>query len=395
MRLISFLGTGLYGETQYTFEGKTHRTKYVAEALATFTGVNEIHVLATKEAWETHGEGLTIALTNAHCPTPVRVAMPTGGDSAQLWEMFGAIVSTILTSPPNVLLDITHGFRSQPFFAAACVQYVHAVMPNPPRIRAVYGEFLKDRDSNPIWELTPFLEVLSWSRSLMMFLRTGLADEVVTPTKALGDVLRRDWFVKGKVGPEPQLGRLASALRDFSDDFTSIRTGSLLAGETSSAQRLFEAITNTKVEVAQHLPTLEPILDQVQAMIEPLLTHGQRLSSLSGQMSLYALARLYQKMERYSEAASLLREGWITLGAPPTADHPGQKNGYNADSRKQQEQFWQEHTTENLSVSQLRNDLQHAGFNLDPQNKTWFERELDKYLAKWLQAIDAMRESDT
>jgi hypothetical protein len=58
---------------------------------------------------------------------------------------------------------------------------------------------------------------------------------------------------------------------------------------------------------------LANILDQVREMVEPLRTNGARLSSKAGQQALIALARLYQKMGRYSEAISVLREGWITL----------------------------------------------------------------------------------
>jgi hypothetical protein len=59
MRLISFLGTGNYGETTYSFEEKTCRTRYVAYALASFTQPQEIRLIATNEAWQQHGEALT------------------------------------------------------------------------------------------------------------------------------------------------------------------------------------------------------------------------------------------------------------------------------------------------------------------------------------------------
>src|SRR5690606_8326979 len=157
-------------------------------------------------------------------------------------EMFGAIVEVIRTSGNPVLLDITHGFRMQPFFAAACIQYVQSVLPNPPQIRVVYGEYRGSDQVSPIWELTPFLQVLSWSRNLMMFLRTGQADEVVAPTEALGRERSRQWVTSGRQGAQPQLRAIAQALSTFGDDFTTIRTGSLLIGRQPSAQRLWDAI---------------------------------------------------------------------------------------------------------------------------------------------------------
>ena len=325
MRLISFLGKGKYNETTYFFENKTWRTSYVVHDLASFTNPKEVFLIATDEAWAEHGASLSkgilldieVPVSNQLMIPTKQVRIPTGGDAQQLWQMFEVIVDVIGTSNCPVLLDITHGFRMQPFFAAACIQYIQSVLPNPPQIRVVYGEYRGPPDhESPIWELTPFLEVLSWSRNIMLFLRTGQADGVVEPTEALGRELGQQWAVAGRQGAKPQLRTLAQALQAFSNDFTTIRTGSLLIGNQSSAQRLFGAIDKTSAEVAQQLLALALVLKQVQDMIEPLRTNDERLSSVKGQRALISLARLYQKMGRYSEAISILREGRITLNAP-------------------------------------------------------------------------------
>lgn len=389
MRLISFLGTGNYGETTYSFESSTCRTRYVAHALASFTRPNEIRLIATAEAWNQHGHALAQGLSNSGHPVPEQVRVPTGGEPQQLWQMFGSIVEVIRTSSSPVLLDITHGFRMQPFFAAACIQYVQSVLPNPPQIRVVYGEYRGSEQESPIWELTPFLEVLSWSRNLMMFLRSGQADEVVTPTEALGRELSRQWATSGRQGTQPQLRALAQALSAFGADFTTIRTGSLLIGRQPSAQRLWDAIERTRDEVAQQLPALALVLDQVRAMVEPLRTGGARLSSADGQRVLLALARLYQKLGRYSEAISVLREGWITLGAPTNTDQPG-TDEFNNEWRGVQEHVWRLRTGASRSVSELRNDIQHAGFNQQPHDRSWFEEQLTILLNQWQAAIDSM-----
>ncbi|MCZ2340774.1 MAG: TM1812 family CRISPR-associated protein [Bacteroidales bacterium] len=256
MRLISFLGTGNYGETNYSFENHTCRTRYVTHALASFIQPSEIDLIATVEAWKQHGETLTQILSDAGFPVPEQVSVPTGGESQQLWQMFGAIVEVIRTSNSPILLDITHGFRMQPFFAAACIQYVQSILPHPPLIRVVYGEFRAAEPTSPIWELTPFLDVLSWSRSLMLFLRTGQADDVVEPTKELGRDLRKQWVTTDRSNPQPGLENLGKALEAFGNDFTTIRTGSLLTGKKPSTQRLWDAIEQTRDEVSEHLPAL-------------------------------------------------------------------------------------------------------------------------------------------
>jgi CRISPR-associated protein Csx16 len=391
MRLISFLGTGNYSETTYSFENSTCRARYVAHALASFTRPNEIRLIATTEAWNQHGQQVSALLKDCGHTNVNPSSIPTTGERDNLWTIFTTVVDLIRTSQGDILFDITHGFRAHPFFAAACIQYIQSVLPNPPQIRVVYGEFRGPEQESPIWELTPFLEVLSWSRNLMMFLRTGHADEVVAPTKALGRDLRKQWAATDRNNPQPGLENLGKALEAFGNDFTTIRTGSLLIGKQPSAQRLWDAIERTRDEVAHHLPALALVLDQVRAMVEPLRTDGARLSSAEGQRVLLALARLYQKMGRYSEAISVLREGWITLGAPANTDQPG-TDEFSNEWRDVQERVWRLQTRASLSVSEMRNDIQHAGFNQQPHDRRWFEEQLTILLNQWQAAIDSMKD---
>jgi len=391
MRLISFLGVENYSETTYSCpDREPQQTRFVCHALSAWYKPSSIHVLATEQAAGKHRDSLTSCLTAGGFPSPDFVPVPRGGSPYEMGELFGKLVDSIRFATGEVLIDITNGLRMHPFFAAACIQYVQAVLPDPPKTRVVYAEFRKDEAESPIWELTPFLEVLSWSRNLMMFLQTGQADYVVAPTEALGRELSRQWAMTGRQGTQPQLRTLAQALSAFGDDFTTIRTASLLIGSQPSAQRLWDVIGNTSDEVAQQLPALALVLDQVRAMVEPLRTRGTRLSSAGGQRVLLALARLYQKMGRYSEAISILREGWITLGAPATADQPG--TGFDRGARELQEQSWQTGTTQFRSVSELRNDIQHAGFNQQPHDRSWFEEQLTILLNQWQAAIDSMEE---
>ena len=223
----------------------------------------------------------------------------------------------------------------------------------------------------------------------MIFLRTGQADDVVAPTEALGRELNRQWAMSGRRDAQPQLGVLAQALRAFGDDFTTVRTGSLLISNSPTAQRLWDAIATTRAEVAQQLPALAIVLDQVQAMVEPLRNGYARLSSADGQRVLLALARLYQRMGRYSEAISVLREGWIALGAPANTDQPG-TGEFDNQERHKQEEVWRLNTEASRSVSELRNDIQHAGFNEQPHDRNWFENRLTTLLNQWQAAIELM-----
>jgi hypothetical protein len=220
----------------------------------------------------------------------------------------------------------------------------------------------------------------------MMFLRTGQADGVVTPTRDLGNKLNKERSMSGRKEEMSQLKSLAKAIENFSHDYTTIRTGSMLTGRQSSAEKLRVTIEKSLNDVKQELPPLVQILDQVSEMVEPLLTNGARLSSTSGQRALVNLAKLYQSMGRYGEACSIIREGWITLGAPENADEPGPN--FDQKSRSDQEKRWHDTVDDALEVGNIRNDILHAGFNDSPKKRK-FNEQITTMLAKWEAAIDA------
>ncbi|HAN99973.1 MAG TPA: hypothetical protein DCQ98_22225 [Planctomycetaceae bacterium] len=386
MRLVSFLGKGDYRETDYRFEEQLYRSRFVLRALADALRPSEIRVIATDEAWAQHGAVLDAELTAAGHPAVIRVPIPTAAEPDDLWQLFGAVVATLRDSQTPILFDITHGFRSQPFFAAACIQYVQTIEPNGKPVRVVYGEY-RSGEPSPIWELTTFLDVLAWSRELLLLLRTGRADGIVLPTEALGRELNRTWAASGRVGPRPQIQLLSQALARFGDDLTTIRTGSLLVGDRPTASGLVDAIDRTRGDIERYLPQLAPVIDQVRGLAAPLDTGGERLSTPGGQRALLELARLYRRLGRYGEAVSVLREGWISAGASEACDQPGPTLDFEA--RHAQERAWIELVPSSRSVAEVRNDLQHAGFKKQPNTREWFDRQLTMLLERWEQAIES------
>ena len=142
MRLISFLGVENYSETIYAVpDYPPRRARFVSLALAACFKPSSIHILATEQAEQKHRESLTACLTNESTSNPIFVPVPRGGSHAELRELFDKLVESIRSESEEVLIDITNGLRMHPFFAAACIQYVQAVLRNPPKMRVVYAEF--------------------------------------------------------------------------------------------------------------------------------------------------------------------------------------------------------------------------------------------------------------
>jgi CRISPR-associated DxTHG motif protein len=309
--------------------------------------------------------------------------------------LFTILIEELSRKTDDILLDITHGFRSQPFFAAACIQYVQSINPGHANIRVVYAEYKPQPAQSPIWELTTFLDVLAWSRDLMLMLRTGQAGGIVRSTDAINKSLMKRWRDGGRTGRQPRaLGLLKRDLEAFSGDLTTIRTGSLLIGSSrgkhSSAEQLVETLDATRPEIAEHLPALLPVLDQLRAMAEPLQPRGHGLGSMQGQQALIALARLYRSMGRYSEAISVVREGWISYGGSDAAASPGWC-AYRREERQAQETRWSSEVGKfRLTVQEVRNDIQHAGFQSQPKEPAWFNARLDALLERWQETVDAV-----
>jgi CRISPR-associated protein Csx16 len=362
-RLVSFLGTGPYQETCHRLadgrEGPP--TKYACRALAGLLAANEVDVLATAEAEAAHGAPLAEALKSANLPAPIFHRVPKGENDAELWQQFGMVKDRLRPQANiSVALDVTNAFRSQPFFAAAVSAFVRAVDPAPAPVSVFYAAFeARQGGVTPVWELTPFIDLLDWAHSIMLFLRTGRSDDVAEETERLGRDLGRLWAER-KEGPPPALAALGRELQRFGRNLETVRTGTLLAGGEGSAARVATQLRATRAS-ADAPPPLADVLNRLeQEMLLPLIGAGEDLTNADGHRTLAALARLYLRMGRWAEAAAVVREGWITLYSDPSA-------AFDVGARHLAEARWNRlHRDVVRQVAQARNDIEHAGFRARP-----------------------------
>jgi CRISPR-associated protein Csx16 len=373
-RLVSFLGTGGYRETRHRFpdESVGTETKYFCRAIAEFVRADEIAVVVTAEAKSAHGEGIVEELRSANLPAPSFHPIPKGESEAELWQQF-EVVKDLLRPPTGtaVMLDVTHAFRPQPFFAAAVAAFVRAVDRDPAAVRVFYAAFEAPIDGmTPVWELTPFIELVDWAQGMTLFLRTGRSAGVAERTIHLGRQLARRW-AKTKEGEPPRLEKLGKTLRDFGGNLETVRTGDLLLpGTTGSAASLSAALQEAK-EGAAVIPPLADVLDRVQReMIEPLLGATDHLAGEAGHRALAGLARLYLETGRWAEAAAVVREGWITRYATPSAAFGGRNQArpsVEESARRDAEDRWKiEERDAAQRIAEVRNDIEHAGFKNQP-----------------------------
>ena len=385
LRLVSFLGIGEYKETTYKWREQTFCTRFVAHTLAEILKPTEVLILGTSKSWDKHGDAITQHLGQYGVVRPTDDAcLPPGASPNELWQQFEMIKQVLRGSAETrVILDITHGFRSQPFFASAAAAFVRAVDPVTPELQVVYGAFDAQQDNvTPIWDVTPFVELVDWSHSLMLFLKTGRVASVAADTRRLGRSLQKAWHLQGQIGEQPTLDKLGQALDAFGLDLETVRTGSILLGrgnQTSSAQALLNELTRSGPQVAATIPPLADVLIRIQEMVQVLVT-TERLSQSVGQRALFELGTLYWNMGRFSEAASTMREAWITRYSCDKSDCPGMSS-FSKEHREAAEKAWFE-ANELLSkeIGELRNDINHAGYRDQPMPPATIKKRIKELL---------------
>ncbi|MEM7248299.1 MAG: TM1812 family CRISPR-associated protein [Acidobacteriota bacterium] len=400
-----------YAPTRYSWiqEGRDfEETQFLAVRLAEHFAVDSIHLLATEEAWallgrasdqaERDGPSLQEALTSAGFHDLVHHEIPKG-QGEDTWVLFEQIRRCLMDTEDEVILDVTFGFRVQPFLAAACACFVMACQRpgEPRRLRVVYGvQEPGPEGRGSIWELTPFLDVVTWALGAQLFLRTGRADIIGEATEKVGRTLDKRWSEGDHEDPRPNLTELGKSLTHFGRDLATLRTGALLLGrngQVSSAKRLLGNIEATRDYLSRHLPALPPILERVVGRIRGLDLEAAEpwLGAAAGRWALARLARLYQDFERHPEAATIVQEALVTGYATGEGAAPG-RPGCTWEARDAAKRHFRA-AESNLyrDIAGLRNDIDHGGFRDSPAQA----EKLIKKLGTWIDVLEERARQET
>jgi len=288
---LSFLGTTDYVECNYYLEDDHSRSadnvKYAPEAIAQlncsdFSSGDAMYFFLTEDAqktnWEDDGhvdrttqtlkknKGLRARL-NEKVPAPQKVAVeiPEGYDTEQIWTIFRKVYAC-LKEGDELVLDITHAFRSLPTLAMTMVTYARAL--KEIRLKGVYyGAFealgnprevsempLADRQA-PVLDLTAFAELQEWSLAARDFLKFGNA-------AALSERARN-----GGAGLPSESGQI---LDRFSDYLSRLTQGvSTVRGPEIIEGRIFRELQDSIADLKKvNLPgPFQPLLGKVQEKV--------------------------------------------------------------------------------------------------------------------------------
>ncbi len=428
-RIVTFLGLGqrnrsderpyYYEPVRYELNGKC-TVKTELHDVATIEGVEgfvSLQILGTsrvRERWFGEDRYYETKLKEAIGETRFGEIVlefreiPEGRDETERWRIFEEIVELLsadrlereVSPPERIVLDITHGFRSQPFFAASAVAFVlsqrrRSGEEDAPPIQILYAAF-EAREAQgiaPVWDLTQFLDVVTWDNAIDALIRFGRADDF---ERLLREEQRRRVNPQANVFPEIQ--RFGQAAKAFADGLATARIPRIL---TRLAGKLEGTIPQVRNDLEGTLPPVVQQLDTLQKWVEDLPV--ERPISKAGIEASLKLAELYYRLERYAEMAATLRETLVSLYTlkilpPEEIRQPAQNDAAFDEQRRRVEERFREFyhdQKENDSfaaliekVSQLRNDIEHAGFRASPRSSQTIRATLEEVVAEIRKAIE-------
>ncbi len=253
----------------------------------------EVVVFLTEEAWRKNWQGkedsaeanfdqglgqrlqalrerMEVEEQRCFCVKTVRI--PDGSAEDEIWEIFRKITQ-YLSAGDRIILDITHSFRSLPMLSLVALHYarflygvsvekiVYAAMEALGPLAEVKRLPPAER-SVPVFDLTPFVEVLDWTMAVEKFLNSGDAGMI----RALGMEELQPLLAatQGKVGGKVR--RLIKTLDLFANNVATCRAPRLLKNIRDILHTLPEAQRELQGEL--HLEPLQPLVERIKTRFQ-------------------------------------------------------------------------------------------------------------------------------
>lgn len=370
-KLISFIGKGTYGITNYeytTFDCKKYSvcTRYFPIMAATIVRPDEILIVKTRAATEQHWQSLQQELIDRGFPEPVPVDIPDGGSREELWEIFNKLVE-VVQEGDVVSFDITHSFRSLPlisFLSVAYLKYVKNV-----EIKALYyGAYeARDRGKNisPVFDLTEFCSLLDWIMGVNSFLNHGTAVHI-------GELLRQaQRTAKAKQGPaQRELNNFGGLIENISRALFTIRPFEVmeLTRKLENYRVGTEQRARLERDVAEWAAPFRVLMDKLIDGFSTFAGLPDRSDPANLQRHL-EMARWYVDHNYAPQALAIMRELVISKVMHQRGQY---ENVFDNNAREHMSTELRATIKENSLVGKLwsklpglRNDVLHAGWRKD------------------------------
>ena len=285
LKAFTFLGTGNYQETTYSKhddENKKCKTDLFPIALTQLYEPEKVIAFTTPKVIEEKAEDLE-KIRKVLGDKFTTVPIPNGNSTDELWKIFTQCVNeNIVKKNDKIILDITHAFRSIPLLIFIVAAYLRQVK-NVELKHIVYGAFeARDEKTNrtPIFDLTPFVELLNWMNAVNIFQNSGDARPLATLN------VQND---------------IAEALIRLSDALLTNRTL-----EAQDAAFKFNGLDFGSPKT----PPFQMLIDQLKQSYQQMAVYDPSKKSVPSLKEQYMQIKWYIENQHYLQAITLMRE-WL------------------------------------------------------------------------------------
>lgn len=346
--LISFLGKGDYREVTYKLDGLEFKSKLSIGPIKEHFGPDQIYIVGTEESrWD--------LLTNIEYK---KIIIPSGRDEVELWQIFDIMAQSLQTLPKEdgqgqskneLIFDITHCFRSVPFFVVILARFIEFINKDVLIHNIFYGFIDNQTMESKIVDLAPLLDLLGFINSLNSLEKYGDPEDI---SELLSQKGRKLWESK-QVLP-PSLKKLEKTLNTL----------------TATTKMTYIPQLSQIAEDLDSLLKDPALISEARTYFRPLLYMTDRLERMAQRFKIspewraeLEIARWYNDNRHPSQALLVLREAIIT--------HVCMEKGLDPYDGEKREQVETELNTERMtkkepliklwdSVAQYRNKTAHA-----------------------------------
>lgn len=420
---LSFLGTGNYKECCYKSKGKvqSNTVKFVQEAIvdlycSDFTSKDKAYIFLTKDAEKTHWSSLKSILETKDIEFIGIKEIPEGYSEDEIWTIFESVFN-VLQEEDEIVLDVTHGFRSLPMLQIVLLNYAKSLK-NIKVKNILYGAFealgpsyniekripnSKDRIA-PLLDLTSFSTIQEWTFGAESFIQTGQTKTITSLSKEnIKPILIES---KGQDETAKSIRMVMNSLKEIELTISTNR-GKMISEEEklSQVQKELSALIENDSSV---FTPLKPILKQInnkflpfdkkphwEASVEWCIEHGliqQGITQLQEGVISHVcfLNNLNSSNLEYRE---IVGQAFNILDREVNmADRELREEEWKYPASENRElvrtiidsEFVKEYVVNYASLSEYRNDINHGGYLDKAVNKgDRFESKLKEHYEKY------------
>ncbi len=365
LKILSFLGTGprdgQYSETTYVKHDdntQNYVTALFPEALYRLYKPEKVVVFVTPEVKEgDHLRRLKCKLPEEKLEEVELLSLLDNGNSeSDLWQIFDTYQQSV-SKGDEIILDITHGFRSLPMLAFPVIAYLRQVKQVMLKhiLYAPYDARPESKEKNtPIFDLTPFVTLLDWMNAVNVFQRTGDA----RPIAELN--IHNDISNALTKLSESLLTNRTIEVQEAAFEFNGLRIDDLITEQDQGSQAPFRML-----------------IEQLKENYQGMAVNAPRNTPEQSIRKQFEQIKWYIDNQHYFQAITLIREwlvswqyiqwrrrtmkGWLEWHnhRKPIEDA---FNDYVSEAPDPDEDAWDLWK----ACAQLRNDLAHCGMKADP-----------------------------